>query len=279
MQTQIKAILDAKVVNEYIELHKKLKIPFTLTMTTYTVKIVSNYCNIHFMKSEQPMQVFTAYNKVKRDVTQYDIKKVNVNNLQYFSQNFQSDNFYSDIIYNVDIKSAYATILFNDGMISKETFEYLKKIPKMQRLAAVGMLAGKKNIFEMDADGEVITERTERSPTSDYFFYCVKRTAELVNTAAYHLGAAFLFSWVDGIYYLEEHESSKRAGKILKEYFADNKLESSFDVLREFEVTGKPDHYLCEYIKNDKKTFMNVPKTDNKTIKKITDYLITKNYN
>ena len=274
-----KAILSADVVNQYIDFHKEMKLPFTLTLSTYTARIKSNYCDLYFMKAEQPNRVFCAFNKVKKDVTTQQIKKIKMASLQYYSSNFKDENFYSDVIYNVDIKSAYATILYNDGLISKSTFDYLNSLPKMERLASVGMLAGKKNIFTMDADGEVIDEKTEISPTADYFFYCVKRTAEIVNTASKHLGKAFLFSWVDGIYFLQANErASINAGNIIKEYFEDNKFKTSFDILREFEVIGKPDYYNCNFIKKDKKTFINVPRPSHKILKQITEHLLTKTY-
>jgi hypothetical protein len=277
---QTKAILKTEAVNQYIDLHKNLKIPFTLTLSTYTARIKSNYCDIYFMKSEQPNRVFCAYNKVKKDVTTQQVKKIKVNSLQYYSTNFKDDNFYSDVIYNVDIKSAYATILYNDGLIKKETFEYLCKLPKMERLASVGMLAGKKNIFEMDADGEVISEKTEISPTADYFFYCVKRTSEIINFVSKHLGNAFLFSWVDGIYFLQaNHKGAMQSGEIVKDYFAEINLKASFDVLREFEVIGQPDYYNCNFIKEDKRKFINVPRPNNRILNQITEHLLTKTYN
>ena len=273
------AILNPKTVNQYIDLHKKLKIPFTQTISTYTTRIQSSYCDIHFMKTEHPKRVFCAYNKVKADVKKVDVRKIKTNSLQYYSANFKHDNFYADVIYNIDIKSAYATILFNDGLISKETFDYLNKLPKMERLASVGMLASKKNIFQIDEKGEVIDEKVIISPTSDYFFYCVKRTSEIVNLAAKHLGKAFLFSWVDGIYFLQDHFSSIKAGHILTEYFNKQNLNTQFEILTDFEVISHNDFYQCNFVKEGKKKFINVPKPEYKTMKKITEYLLTKNYN
>jgi hypothetical protein len=274
----MKAILNAEAVNQYIDLHKDLNINFELTLSTYTARIKSNYCDIHFMKSEQPNRVFAAYNKVKNDVVKKPIKKINAAKLKYFSCGMKNEDFYSDVIYNIDIKSAYASILFNDRMISEETYNYLKKLPKMERLACVGMLAGKKNVFQMSSTGEVISETTIISPTSDYFFYCVKRTAQIIDKAAKHLGAAFLFSWVDGIYFLQNEKASKTAGRILQEYFEEQNLKTTFETLENFEVTSLETHFNCKYIKDGKHKYINVPKNDNKILEKITNHLINKNY-
>ena len=130
----------------------------------------------------------------------------------------------------------------------------------------------------MDESGEVIEEKTEISPTSDYFFYCVKRTSEIVNEVSKYLGKAFLFSWVDGIYFLEDYNQGIKAGKILEEFFKEKKLKTNFEILTEFEVIAKPDFYNCNFIKEGKRKFINVPKPDNKIIKQISEYLLTKNY-
>ena len=275
-----KAIMDADAVNSYIDIHKKLKIPFTITLSTYTTKIQSNYCDIYFIRNEQSSKVFSAYAKVKKDVSQYQVKKINVNRLNYFSHNFGFNDFYTDLIYNIDIKSAYATILYNDGFITKNTFNYLKSIPKMDRLASVGMLASKKQVFEMDESGRPVSEKTIVSPLSDYFFHCVKRTSEIMHVASKHLGDAFLFTWVDGIYFLQNNEvASKTAGRIFKEYFADvHNLKSEFEILRNFNVIGHPDYWNCEYIKDEKKKVINIPRIDNKIVNKITEHLLTKSY-
>lgn len=271
--------MDADAVNTYIDIHKKLKIPFKITLSTYTTKIESNYCNIYFMRNEQSTKVFSAYAKVKKDVTQYQVKKINVNRLNYFSHNFGFNDFYSDVIYNIDIKSAYASILYNDGFITKKTFEYLKSIPKMDRLASLGMLASKKQVFEMDEFGKPISEKTIVSPNSDYFFYCVKRISEIMNIASKHLGKAFLFTWVDGIYFLQNEQASKTAGRIFRDYFYDtHHLQSEFEILKEFNVTGHSDYWNCEYIKEDKKKIINIPRIDNRIVNKITEHLLTKSY-
>jgi len=274
-----KAIMSAESVTAYIDFHKKIKLPFTIILSTYTTRIISDYCDIYFMRNEQSNRVFSAYAKVKKDVTQFKVNKIKVSNLQYYSHNFTYDNFYSDRIYNIDIKSAYASILYNDGYITRQTFNYLKTLPKMDRLASVGMLASRKNIFKIDENGNPISEETKVSENSDYFFYCVKRTSEIINQGSKFLGEGFLFSWVDGIYFLESEKSSKNAGKILKQYFYDeHKMLTSFEILDNFEVNSELDYYNCKYIKEEKKKYINIPRHNNIVVNKITEHLLTKTY-
>lgn len=280
----MKAILDYATVNAYQELHKQMKIPYTLTISNYTTRIKSLAYDIHFMKHEQSNRCFAAFNMVKNDVIKKPLPKLSINGLNYFSEAFAPHDFYSDIIFNFDIKSAYATILFNEGFITEKTFNYINALPKQERLTAIGMLAGKKNVFEIGQDGEIINEQTIISDTANYFFYCVKRVFEVIQGAAKLLGEGFLFSWVDGIYFLENPYSAENTAKIIIDnYFKEKNFKVTFEKLTEFNVTVKKEYYHCSYKKENKngqleyKT-MNVPKKENVIVKRITEHLINKNY-
>jgi len=270
-------MLNPEAVNAYVNLHKELKMPFTMAISNYTTRIKSNYIDIHFMRNEQSNRVFAAYSKVKSQVLKKPLPEVNKKKLQYYSHSFKEESFYMPVIYNCDLKSAYANVLFNDGYIDKETFKYLTSLPKMQRLAAVGMLAGKKNIFEIDENGDIESQREEIAPTSDYFFHCVKRISETINEASQYLGEAFLFSWVDGIYFFQEYEKgAETAGKIINDFFQEKGFQSSFDILKDFKVTAKENYFLCSYKKDEEGKIMRVPRHDITAIRKITDYLTKK---
>lgn len=267
-----------------MELHKQMKLPYTLTISNYTTRIKSLAYDIHFMKTEQSNRCFAAFNMVKNDVIKKDIPKLSINGLNYFAEAFLPHDFYADVIFNFDIKSAYATVLFNEGFITKKTFDYINRLPKQERLTAIGMLAGKKNIFIIDKDGEIESEQTVISETANYFFYCVKRVYETIKGAADILGQGFLFSWVDGIYFLENPDSAENTAKIIMEhYFKDRNFKVTFEKIHEFNVIVKKEYYHCSYKKENKtgqyeyKT-MNVPKKENISIKKITEHLINKNY-
>lgn len=274
----MKAITSPQAIAAYIDLHKEMKLPFKMTISNYTTRIQSNLCDIHFMKTEQSNRVFAAFSKIKSQVKDVQIEKIDTDHLQYYSHSFKDENFYSDVIYNIDLKAAYATVLLNDKLIDKPTYKYICSLPKMQRLTAVGMLAGKKTIYQIDETGEPITQETIISETSDYFFYCVKRTSEIINEASQYLGNAFLFSWVDGLYFLQNEQAGMNAGKIIQEFLTEKGFKSTFDVLTEFEVICNKTYFYCKYKKDGKLKTMNVPRYENETIKKITNYLLKKEY-
>src|SRR5690349_12206428 len=136
----MKVFLEMEQIENYIDLHKKMKIPFEMTLTNYTTRIKSDYKDIHFLRSAQSKQMFAAYAMLKKDVTKKPVPVVDQNALSYYSIGFNQSSKHQTV-YNIDIKSAYATCLFVNGYISKKTFAYLNKLPKLDRLAAVGMLA------------------------------------------------------------------------------------------------------------------------------------------
>lgn len=274
----MKAILNPEAVNAYIDFHEKMKLPYTITISNYTTRIESNLHDIYFMKREQSNRVFAAFSKVKSDCKKKNCPPIDRDNLQYYSSSFSKPEFHAERVYNIDIKSAYASILFNDGFISKETYKYVCSLKKMDRLAAIGMLAGKKNIFEVDENGDIVSEKTVISETVDYFFYCVKKTAEIMNECIKHLGSAFLFSWVDGIYFLQEESSGIKAGQIITDYLNEINLKCTFEVLDNFNVALKKDHFNCTYYKEGKLKVMKVPKVESIAQEKIINYLTKKNY-
>jgi len=275
----MKAILDQQAVIAYIDLHKKIKMPFTFIISTYTSRIKSDYCDITFMKTEQSKKVFAAYAKIKSDIKGKPAPRITNDDVIYYSTAFRdNENFYADIIHNIDLKSAYATVLLNDGFISKETFKYLSTLKKQERLAAVGMLAGKKNIYEINADGEPENQKEVIAETAGFFFHCVKKIGAIMKESSLVLGDAFIFTWVDGIYFLQEEQASRSAAKIIQAYLKEIGYKTTFEVLTEFQVDAEKEYYKCSYIKEGKKKIINVPRPDNKIVKILTEHLLTKKY-
>lgn len=134
-----------------------------------------------------------------------EVPKIKKEDLCYFEHDFR-DNCRIEKVFNIDLKSAYATILFNDGFISSETFSYLSNLPKHDRLASVGMLASKKKDFGFDKKGRVISYEHTISPLENFFYYAVERTFEIMQNLKSILRDVYLFTWVDGIYFVPHME-------------------------------------------------------------------------
>ena len=270
----MKAILNINTVNKYINLHKVLKIPFTIAISNYTTRIKSDAYDLHFMKTEQSNQTFAAAAKVKKDCMLQPLPDVNLSRLKYYDHLFLNKKTYQKTIYNFDLKSAYAQILLNDNFISQETFNYLKKIPKMKRLAAVGMMAGQKNLYTINEEGETVNREKITSPNANYFFYCVKRMSEIISGAAEILGDGFLFSWVDGIYFQDGANAKENAKIIIEEYFNKINFPVTFEILTEFKVKEENKYFEAYYKKEGKTKYIIVPKKEHIMVEKITSFLL-----
>lgn len=270
MQAQ-KLELSAGAVKTWINLHKSIGLPFELTLTNYTTKIKSALYDLHFMKNAQSNKVFVTYAKLKSEVVKKPVEDINMSLLKYFQTNFNFTDLYADKIYNVDIKSAYATILHNDGFISDTTHRYISTLPKVDRLAAVGMLAGKKTTFLFDATGKITGSMETVSPTSNYFYYAVKKTYEVIDTARMELGNDFIFSWVDGIYFKGQEHGEKLRALLFEQYG----LLSSFDELTEFEIKRGQRYTELSYIKDEERKVFQLPVPDTTQRNEIFNYLVT----
>lgn len=277
----MKVFLEMEQIEKYIELHRKMKIPFEMTLTNYTTRIKSDYKDIHFLRSAQSKQMFCAYAMLKKDVVNSPVPDVDQNALVYHSIGFNQSQKHPTV-YNIDLKSAYATCLLNNGLIRKKTFDYLSKLPKLDRLAAVGMLAGRKTIFLMDENGNPVSEETKISELENYFFFCVKEVGELMGFAASYMGASYLFTWVDGIYFLpggqDGEESARGFYKIFRDWFLERGYKVTFEVLNDFSVTSFRDTWKVSFKKDGDPKNFNIPKKELDLKRRVSNYLLTKKY-
>lgn len=189
---------------------KKFNIPFRLQYTNYTTELISDKApefNTYLISELRSEKTFFAYQKIKTDLLKWtanEIPEINRFNQIYFEGGTFEKEVYFNCI-NIDLTSAYLTILLNDGFISPETFRFVNSLPKTERLVSVGMLAGRKKVFHYF--GNDIKEVSEiRSPFESVFFYCVERTSEILRNCRLIAGDLFIFSWVDGIYFFDSPE-------------------------------------------------------------------------
>jgi hypothetical protein len=101
---------------------------------------------------------------------------------------------------NIDIKGAYATCLFANGLVTQKTYEYLMKLPKDERLPCVGMLARSYIHYQYD-DGQLLDVSMFRAETAEIFFYLIAQIDIIMREIKFILGNYFVFYWVDGIFF------------------------------------------------------------------------------
>jgi len=206
-----------------------------------------------YVQTMQTNRTFACFAKLKSNLKDKPIPDIDNSMVSYFVHNFKKP-IYVDYVTNIDIKSAYATILFNDDLITKETYEYICKSKKKERLASVGMLASRKKIFAFKT-GAVIDEKEIISEKSGFFFYCVKRTAEHMAEIQRICGKDYLYTWVDGIYYLPNTNTDF----LCETYLHESGFNYKLNQLTEFEVQFKIDCILVTFKQDGKRKLFNLP--------------------
>lgn len=241
-----------------IEMLIACKCNFSLECSNYTMRIkLLHDTNYKFIKNKQGNQVFAAKRMIEADIKNVNVKNIEAEQVSYFSHNFRQP-IYVERVVNIDLKSAYINILFFDGIISEKTHKYLRGLRKMERLAAVGMLASRKEIFTYDK-GKIIDRVEERNPNAKFFYYAVQRTFEMMKELEKICGKDYLFTWVDGIYFLPRPGLKEECEKYLNEI----KFPFSTDYLNEFEVKYMKGTINVTFKKDGDLRVFNLPMPDN----------------
>jgi hypothetical protein len=223
-----------------LQLLKDFEQDFIFENSTYTAKIITANTEINFITNEMDLSAFIANSKIKKDIANCGIKKPIISPLEldYFEQSLRGEHL--KYVLNFDLTKAYPTILLNSGFITNETFEYLCSIGKKERLAAIGMLARKKNIVEYKNGKPVVGSlKIDRKDTSEYFYHCIKTTNEIIVEIKNAVKNRFLFTWVDGIYFeMDTNENLNIAINTVQKICDKHKMKFTFEVLTD---------YVCDF--------------------------------
>jgi hypothetical protein len=193
---------DVETVKKIVQMYKDMKLDFCVKNSSYSTVIETETNQVRFITNNYSNAVFMAAQKIKADATKSDLGKAimagHYPTANYDSANGQPDGSWKKII-NIDITSAYATCLLNSKLISKETYLFLQKIPKTERLPAMGMLARNQLIINFEK-GEATTHERFTADTAQIFFYIISEINKMMQQVMNMAGDHFLFYWVDGIF-------------------------------------------------------------------------------
>lgn len=215
-QKYLKSEFSEDNYKDFLQFCEATNLPYTLTETNYTITITSEFCNVKFAPTMQKA-AFIAGAMVKRDIIATGLEPPDLmsESLQYFDFAATEELIKErDKMYNIDIKSAYASVLWNHGLITDRTRRYMKKLSKKNRLACVGMLASRKDHYQM-VGREVTSKSKEVNSMSNWFYFCVNRTNEIMMKCKEIAGESFLFFWVDGIF-LSDYSKVKPVSDYLR---------------------------------------------------------------
>lgn len=239
-----------------VEMLIKTKTDFDLYASNYTLRVVAPDESIKFIRSIQSNKVFAAFRKLEADVKKAHVREMDLEDVTYFQHDFKQP-LYVERVCNIDLKSCYNNVLFREKIISEATYKYISGLDKKERLAAVGMLASRKEIFSFK-NGDVAGVREERSENSRFFFFAVQKTFEMMNELKKICGNSYLFTWVDGIYFLPDPGIKEECQRYLRQI----KFPFSTDYLDRFEVKFLPGQVNVSFYKRTDRKVFSLPVPD-----------------
>jgi hypothetical protein len=197
--------LNADSFRDALEYFRDTEQRFTIERTGYTAAIKTEKGKKYlFTDAPVKLRLFGLFQRLKKEVSGKQLPEVNRAGVKYYS--FKDAMKYEELpkaAHSIDISSAYVTALFNAGVISEAMNKELRELPKADRLKVVGMLATTKTVIHYDR-GNVTEVFTERSPTSNVFFYACDQVGQAMETVRNIDG--HLFYWVDGAFFERNEE-------------------------------------------------------------------------
>jgi hypothetical protein len=185
-----------------VKSYKASKLNFKIKHSNYNTHIIGEVSTIKFIQKEHSIKVFIAYNKIVKDL-KASSRTQEILDSDYSTENFDSKNGLAPCSYkkivNLDITSAYPFCLHINNLITTDTFNYLMKLPKTERLPAIGMIAKKSNYINY-VNGIATTWDLKVGPYANIFYYIIKQINDLMKYVADIAGEDFIFFWVDGIF-------------------------------------------------------------------------------
>ena len=216
---------------EFIKNLKNTKQNFTLKLTNYSTTVLLGEKRFIFTSEIMKKKTFICFNKIRADIKNSNFVFTDKlrNKLFYYSMNeriMKNKKFtsFSGVI-NIDINSAYLTVLKNNGIITKKTFNYIQKCSKSERLKSVGMLATQSIIYEFKEGKENTVFLKSDENLRNIFFLCCYEIDQLLFKLESKLNKNFLFFWFDGIYFRGDENKIKQLQQIIKNEGFESKVD------------------------------------------------------
>lgn len=255
---------DFEIIKPKIDFLKKMKCDFSVSHSNYTTTIeYPNGDKDKFITNSMSKRTFIAYNKVRSDILKHDLDFENLfekygltDKNKYFENKPNIVPFRSDSVINIDIKGAYPSSLFNFGLITSETLDFLNSLKKINKLASLGMLASKKTITNYKG-GLAQSMDIKTNKMRNVFILLVRQVDKIMSEISKIAGDYFIYFWVDGIY-LKEDTPPWTIDQI-KNFLTENKYEYHYDNLKDFELKRNGEYLEINFIKEEEKKQFKFP--------------------
>ncbi len=241
---------DQQNIQTNIDILNRMKVSFVVQHGTYTTTIITGNKKVRYMMNTYHNRVFMCANMIKRDVLKSDLAK-QIMSSSYVKTNFGfSSNpisYRCDRVLNIDITSAYATCLIRNKLITEETYNVLKSLPKTERLPCVGMLATSYSKFFYE-NGECVNVEMFRSPTANVFFFLIDEINSIMKAIEFYLGDKFIFYWVDGVFF--DYNTDPNVIEEIESFLTSYGYDYKYENVDNFNVCSDNDNLIIQMIKN-----------------------------
>lgn len=241
---------------------KNIGASYQIEVSNYTYCIQFGQTKEKTILNQTSPRAFAVGRMIEKDLKEFTANEIPPVEISDFVDYYTAPEFdYMGPAFEVDINSAYASILSSEGWISEKTDRALSALPKKDRLTAVGIIASNKSIFSMK--GDIVQEfKIEQKETSGVFFHLARQTHKLMTNA---VGPDFLFSWVDACFF-----SSQKAAKSAQDYFLSQGFTSTIKKLSGYHQASNGQKWFISFWDQtkEKNTSFNIPLKGDRGLKK-----------
>lgn len=246
----------AEYLDAYINTIKDMGLDYKLRHGTYTTKVIHKLGRKTFSSMKLTNKAFIAANKIKKDVLESEFYQ-QIKDKEFSSVNYGYNNKirfafgHGESVLNIDISQAYAHCLLLNNLITTDTFDYITKLPKSERLIVVGMLARTYTEFSYTQKGEVKQVDFFKEPTYNVFMFLINEIDNVMKDCVFYLGNHFYFYWVDGIFFRKSAPKNviKKVEGIFEYYGYPYKYEDI--TYFHYKVNEEEDNIYVNLIKNN----------------------------
>ena len=234
--------VDGSSLDNQIDYLHKNKMPFTVSFTGGKSELSSDLYNSMSLKKNFDNKEISFMKKVKNHVVKNhisdlflgawykskDIRYVDVNSKIKKNTTFEN-------VCCLDVNGAYWQTALLLGVITPELYSDGFKMSKITRLASLGSLAKKTEIYKYDGKNYEFVETVLSLDTENIWFAICYKFASIMQEVAKLLGNDFYFYWVDGIYFKNTPENIE----LVKSMFNEKKYECKHEDVGRIEFLEK----------------------------------------
>jgi len=265
---------NAQQVEELIKFYNEQKVKFKVKHSQYSTTFDFGKEKIKFVTQTYGVRVFAANRCLVKDI------KSSPDTLELLTKYYSTDNYdvrnglkpkrYGKVI-NIDISGAYPNTLINNGLCTFETYKKLMRLPKLERLPAIGMIAKKATVFSYE-DGECKEWDVEIGEFANIFYFLIYEVDRIMKFCKEIAKDYYIMHWVDGIF-LEPY-TPKEILLEIQAFLKKQKYNFRFENITQFDVKREEDMLIFEIMKNKElKTFKFADKRMNENYNEILNVL------